>query len=362
MPIILPSPKIQWRTIKKGSVPCVRSVMSRASTSPGKSGRLYPSGCFTIGFVPRSQSSKKDLTYQAECDTWDLLHQVVYNKPGGTHSRIWVKTRDLPRFIDTPYLGKTRSSRGSKGLTNHGKRYVRESCYLLERRYGVKRLGFYTLTIPSCTAVTLYDVALHWTSIQKYFFKLLRNTLYAKGIKEFFYVGVTENQSDRSLRAQAPAYHLHFIMPCYLPNSTNFIVSADTLRALWARALRNYLPEFGGVDFSASVDSAVLRKSAAGYLSKYFTKGSSLRELHPACLPASWYYSSREIKAWYKKSLLKLSSNQCDIILEVITDASFVKFWDFVCTPDSSGDREVIRGYYGSLHNEFGDYLRASPR
>lgn len=346
--MITPRP-IEIKRLPKGKNKALRKKLESPSSSPSMAGRLYPSGAFSIGFVPRQKASPKDLTYQRECDTWDLNETTFYDVPGGRKVRNWCKSRDLPRLVDTHYLGKTRRSRGSRGLTTHGKRYVREACFLLERKYGVKRLGFYTLTIPNCTVVDLYETAICWTEIQKYFFKLLRNKLYASGIKEFDYVGVTENQTKRSVAQAAPCFHLHFIMPCYHPGSTRFLVSSNTIRRLWKQALTNYVPSLRGLNFQASADTAVLRKSASGYISKYFSKGSDVLSIDDAALPNSWYYSSRELKAAYKRSLVRISTEKCRTIIDLITDSSFVLVWGFVCTPDIFSGKDCIRGYYGKL-------------
>lgn len=348
--MIISSPKINFYKCRKGRSRILRRLNNRNSLDAGKSGTLYPDGSFTLGFIPRKKVSAKDAAYQRATDEWDCNYSEQYQAGKGLVRKYsWVHQRDSGRFIDAPYLGKPRAARGTKGLTNYGKRYVRQSCYLLESKYGIKNLGFYTLTIPTCRVNEAWDIALMWTSIYKYFFKLLRNHLYASGIEEVYYVGVTENQSHRSKRDGCPYFHIHFVMPCYIPGTREYAVSANTLRSFWRRAITNFVPLDSRTSWGASVDSQVLRKSASGYLSKYFSKGSDLGEIYPGILPSSWYFSTLEMKAAYKAACRRLDTNICEYIVSNISDKSVVERWDFITTPDPFSDREVVRGYYGVL-------------
>lgn len=346
------SPKrIYVNVLLKGRSKSVRTCLLAPSSSPAMAGTIQPSGRFSMGFVPRKKLSQKDLTYQANCDTWDCTVTSCYKSGRGVIKRYsWVQSRNPHRFIDTPYLGKIqRSRRGLRGLTQYAKKYIRESCYILESKYGVKNLGFYTLTIPTCSLYEAWEVVGNWTRIVKYFFKLLRNYCVKKTSKPLYYVGVHEIQPERSARDSIPYYHAHFVMPCYLPGTWEWIVSSDTFRSIWRQSIIASVPTLRTANFGASVDTSVVRKSASGYLSKYFSKGSSLTP-YPSCsLLSSWYYSSTEMKAMYKSSCTRLSSDDCIYLVNNLTNSSVVEYWDWVTTKSLDNDREVIRGYWGQL-------------
>lgn len=342
--------RLNIKLLPRGRNRAIRRLMTRPVASPALSGTVYPSGSFTLGFVPRKKKSDKEDRYSQDSESWRCSEELRFNSDTGlVRTYHYAQGRTRARFIEPSYLGKARAVRGSKGLTNYGKRYVRESCYILESQYGVKKLGFYTLTVPACGVDEAWDIAIQWTSIYKYFFKLLRNEIASKVDREFLYVGVTENQSKRSSRLGSPYYHLHFVMPCYYPNTTNFLISSHRLRQLWRQALINYVPSLSKACFKASADSQVLRRSASGYLSKYFSKGCQQDEAVALCHPPSWYFSSRSLKNAYKKACKRLSSDLCSYIVSSLSDTTIVEFWDYVTSYSEYCGREVVRGYYGQI-------------
>lgn len=356
--VILPQPYVRHYKMPKGRSPATRKLRRKNTLDPKQAGTLYPSGKFTMGFIPRRKISKKDFTYQAQSDTWDCNYsEQAQPGKGIVRKYSWVQQRSPARFIESSYLGKSRKNRGSTGLTRHGKRVVNESCYILEREYGVKNLGFYTLTIPTCSVDEAWEICFNWAKVYKYFFKLLRNHLYATGYKELYYVGVSENQRERAEKQGCPFYHIHFVMPCYSPGSYKWRVSADTLRILWKRAVCNVCPTLAESSFSASVDAAVLRKSASGYLSKYFSKGTDILGIHSLVIPKTWYFCSLEMKTAYKAECKRLSGNLCDYILESKHDKTSVLYWNYLTTVAPGSDREVVRGYYGQLSPDMRDFV-----
>jgi hypothetical protein len=200
-------------------------------------------------------------------------------------------------------------------------------------------------------------VALSWGKIYKYFFKLLRNEISKQVSAPIHYVGVVENQSKRSAGGDTPYYHLHFVMPCHLPGTTRFLVSADTIRGLWKRAITNYVPSLADASFSASVDTQTLRKSASGYLSKYFSKGGGVVGLCPDYLVSSWYYSSRELKALYKSMCTPISSQMAQYIFDVSNVPEFIICISPVYIPSVLCPSGVLRGYWGIASEIFREFL-----
>jgi len=357
MPIICPR-RINSQLLPQARDPVIRNLLGKPSVGCMYSGRLYPSGAFTLGAVPPLKRTIKDIRYHEEARTWRCNKEFRYDL-GDDREVIYTrfKSRDLNRFIEAPYLGKTRKRRGSHGLTRHGRRYINESCGILERMYGIGHLGFYTTTIPTCSVDEARLVALSWAKIYKYFFKLLRNEITRQTQSPIHYVGVVENQSQRSAGADVPYYHLHFVMPCHVSGTTKFIVSADTIRSLWRRAITNYVPSLGGASFSASVDSQVLRKSASGYLSKYFSKGGGIVGVSPDLLVPSWYYSSRELKALYKSECTPIGSEMAQYIFDVSDVPEFIICISPVYTTSDRCPSGVLRGYWGIASDMFREFL-----
>lgn len=286
------------------------------------------------------------------------MERITHSSSAGRiRTQFWVQGKTPNRLVEPSYLGKVKSRRGSKGLTRKGKRYVREGSYLMESVFGVKRLGFYTITIPSCNFDEAWEVAFNWTKIYKYFFKLLRNKIREVSDEPIYYLGVSENQSSRSAKDNIPYYHLHFICPCFIGRSSRFILPANTLRQLWRQALTNFVPSLAGAEFGASVDCQVLRKSAAGYLSKYFSKGSDLTSIPSICIPPSWYYSSRELNELFKNTCRRLEHRRAAELMDALPIDYLVSHYDYILTKDSNSSLEFIRGIYGQTTPEFYLYL-----
>lgn len=352
MPIILPPPRLNIKFLPKGKNRKLSQRLLNSCASPLMSGTLYPSGRFSFGFVPPKQKSLRDREHELSSQDWECLRSEHYNSEQGTvHKYQWVNRKPpRPRFIDGHYLGKTRARRGTKGLTRHGKKFVRESCFLLEKLKGIKNLGFYTFTLPSMSSEEALEVATKWAEIRKYLFRLIRKE-YEKANEKFFCIGVVENQAERTSRYGYPSYHIHAIFPCYRVRSKEFVVRAERLRALWRRAISNYVPSFSDRDYGASVDAQILRKSAAGYLSKYFSKGSALDAIPQHLLPSSWYFSSLETRRFYKLNLRHLYSQDCLFILQTLRDKELVSYWDYVFSPGKGEAQDVLRGYIGVLRN-----------
>lgn len=357
MPIICPR-RLNSQLLPQASDKGISDLLGKPSVGVMYSGRLYPSGAFTLGAVPPLKRTIKDIRYHEEARTWRVNRDIRYDGDIGivkTDTRF--KSRDLPRFIEAPYLGKTRRRRGSRGLTRHGRRYINESCGILERMYGVKHLGFYTTTIPTCSVDEARLVALSWVKIYKYFFKLLRDEISKRIDGAIYYVGVNENQSKRSSGGDVPYYHLHFVMPCHMPGTSKWIVSANNLRSLWRRAICNYVPSLSDTSFAASVDAEVLRKSASGYLSKYFSKGADVIGLSQDYLLPSWYFSSRELKTLYKSMCTPISSEMAQYIFDVSDVSEFVVCLHPVYTASDRCPSGVLRGYWGIASDMFREFL-----
>lgn len=242
--------------------------------------------------------------------------------PNGEFS-IWEEKKELrvePPPEDPDYLGlsllpnshrvalgmadppKTRAQRGLKGITRHAARMTRNAAFLLESKYPLKRLGFYTFTIPPLDETSDYAVGREWAEIVRIFLQSVTRLLSAAGLPTS-YVGCTEIQEGRYARDGGLPLHLHIVVVGRTRINGPWAIHSDQWRALWRSAILARCPEFSGVSFRAAVDTEPLKKTAAGYLGKYMSKGvESLGRIlaeDPGLaefLPRSWSHCSLKLR------------------------------------------------------------------
>lgn len=248
-----------------------------------------------------------------------MLNSRIF--PNGEFS-IWDEKRSLavePPPEQPDYLGLTllsnshkvalgmseppreRAKRGSKGITRHGARMVRNAAFLLQQRYGKDVLGFYTFTLPPTSATTEYALSLQWSEVVRVFLQSVKRLLEAAGLPGS-YVGCTEIQMKRYRERGGMPLHLHLLCVGRLRGKA-WAIHSDQWRALWRRAVVGRCAEYERVSFSSSVDTVKVNKSVEGYLSKYMSKG--VAALSPMVvedpgivefLPSSWWFCGTRLR------------------------------------------------------------------
>lgn len=301
----------QARTSEK-----VRQLVDSNTTSSYQLvGRITPSGRLTVGRVPIKKVIQDDIQYERTRVKTEFYKRLHW------HYREGLITETLERTIEPEQLGLSSVSNchkdnqprrhGLKGISPNGRKVVREACYLLERRYK-KRLGFYTLTCPYTDLQSVYSYNKDIAYIQRSFFQELKREYERKGC-QWSYCSVLEIQPKRFERDGVPVLHIHYVAPCYLPNSYTWILTASEIRVLWGRVLRNCLGQEPNT--GASIDAAVIRSTAVGYISKYFSKSNEnlgyIAEICPDQLPSQWWSTSRNVRACIEANICTLPLAVC---------------------------------------------------
>ena len=98
-------------------------------------------------------------------------------------------------------------------------------------------------------------------------------------------------------------------------------ISASLLRSIWRRILVGilgkdvFLQEPCQKNFGASIDCSTIRKSAAAYIGKYMSKGSTtveaMQEAGFEHYPSQWWTACKTVKAMFANSVIRLDSNTC---------------------------------------------------
>lgn len=202
---------------------------------------------------------------------------------------------------------------GTKGITNYGKRLVSNVSKILERKYGVKNIGFCTLTLPKLTRRQLEVLNENWADVVERYFKELNRFTERRTNKPLEYVAVFEIQEKRFKRTGQSYPHIHYIYPCKIGKKKDWLVSANKKREIWQRILKNFFNLHNlrlkeTQSFKASVDCQVVRKSVGGYLCKYLTKGGSLLEeiQKTNVLPKQWWTASKRVKQMFRDSIVTI--------------------------------------------------------
>lgn len=274
-------------------------------------GYLRSSGKVTVGVVPRESPSDEgdscaDIYRDAlERSFWDahdgLVKETVFpSSPLGLSS--------VPNHhSDASDIDKQSSRYGLQGLTAAGKERIQEGSLLLEHRYGVRSLGFYTLTCPYTELELIAEFNRNIAQIQRRYFQKCKRA-YEKRGQYWHYVSVLEFQSKRWDRDWVAALHVHYVAPCYKEGTKCWVLHATQLREMWAISCHEVL----GVQLncSAAVDSQVCKKSVSGYLSKYMCKGGimleQIAEMDDSQLPHQWWSMSAYLRSQVKMKCIQI--------------------------------------------------------
>ena len=242
-------------------------------------------------------------TISKSCDL--QKRQVVIKEEG--RPLYLSKARNCHKSTSKPY--------GEKGITKYGKKVVSNTALLLEQRYGKKRLGFGTCTLPPMSVRQQKVINANWSEIVRRFYQKLSR--YFRSIdRQFLYVGVTEIQEKRFEKTGVPVPHLHFVYVSRDTSRGRYLLSSQLAWGFWNSAVNQVLrlkgckPVMGLGGHKGSVRLEPVRKSASGYLGKYLSKGSKvvkqMQEQGWIEFPKQWWTACSFCKTMFKKSLIHL--------------------------------------------------------
>ena len=302
-------------------------------------GTLYPDNSLSIGYVPKKSISQSEAEYKRLYESQYHVYEEPVNDYRGYRKetrRVFEPGVALASISESSKLSQKRGGYGGKGITAYGQRVLRNGAILLERRYSRRRLGFFTATIPYVDRTALRIIRASWGRITSRFFQEISRE-YDRKKTEFAYYGCTEIQEKRYRATGDCVPHLHWVAPCYVSHSYEFVTDANWLRRVWnnilyttvARGMEGRVPSIP--KDGASIDAQIVKKSAGGYIGKYMSKGTKIcDELNEAGyedLPKQWWFSNKLGKDLYKSSLIAIPSKVAEEIFYYHDDYTKADFF-----------------------------------
>lgn len=281
-------------------------------------GRIYPSGDFSVGIVPKKKIAKGDKEYEANHGRI-TRHEVRWQEEGQTYVEGYLRYHPAPlpspNLVNPPEFSQPkRKAYGEGGITTYGRRMVSSAATILQQEWGRRCTGFGTLTLPPMSAQIEAHVCADWANLTRKFFQELRRHQRRHGGDQR-YVQVTEIQEERWQKRGELGLHIHFLYKARKhAYSKNWIISADWCRDTWRRILANSLGMSACEIPKPRCELAIVKKSAAGYMGKYMSKGGkfleSIKEAvkGKGLLPKQWWGIADTLRDDVKKCIIRLDS------------------------------------------------------
>lgn len=336
------------------------------------SGTIYPDKSFSLGIVPREKKRRAESQYDRAHEQQDPVNYSNLTdwltgslNIGGKFCSL----SEAPLFIRSPKSSReSRGKYGKHGITAFGRRFIKNACILLERKYGKKRLGFATATLPGMDRDTCHAINGQLSDITRRFYQKIRR-IYQKRGSQFIYVGCVEIQEKRFGNTGLPVPHLHFVYVAKDGLHTGYTCNTKDFYTAWNESVNECLvrvgmpPIMGHGGHKGSVKLESIRTSAAAYIGKYLSKGcgvvKAMQEKDFEEFPKQWWTACMQTKKLYMSALIKPSQEElkalfygCEHYLQdgLLTWMSFIDVLinDVYCR----------MGLVGTMSNEMYDAFR----
>jgi hypothetical protein len=322
--------------------------------SKGYKGKLYPYGGFTGGYDCASDKQAKhnntvsERNYQARIQTHkDFEAQYYTYKLGDNEVQIplsedlsgilkpheLVHLRDearaaaarlkSSRSVDLTMLSIShkRKRKGLKGISVLGKHTVKSAAALMEQKYGRRRLGFNTVTIPPLPNAIRQLLHENWSYFVKLFVQTYKRILIKNKATSDSMIVVSEIQEKRYKKYGELNLHLH-IVALGNDGKGRYYINPNQLKSLVKSTIFNLIKKYSKSDYMGAIksledvnwrccaDMQTVKKSVVSYIGKYLSKGvKALQDIAPddlLLLPKQWWYCTKAVKNAVKTLTLRL--------------------------------------------------------
>lgn len=337
--------------------------------------RIWEDGSFSLGYVPYSVAeceAEEPPSGYSEFQEDLIAGGIVGFGILGQLQRmqenpdVYKRSESVVPFGSSlaPNSHREGQKRGQLGISTHGKKLVRNAALRLEREVGINQLTFLTLTIPGIQQQGALNICENWAEIVRVFQQRLKRMLQAKGLSGEM-VGVTEVQEKRFRETNVPALHLHILFQgrrCY----EHWALTPTQIREAWKGVISPYLPIDNGEFYWQAMENVQrVKKSAAGYLGKYMSKGvSTVNAIHEVIpdivLPSCWYLCSSSLRRKVRGNITYFTSKAFPAFETVISSDSIPEsiLWLRPVDLDIGNNRIIRVGYVGRMNYSLLDTVR----
>lgn len=242
---------------------------------------------------------------------------------------------------------------GKGGITSYGRKMVKSAATLIQKMPG-KRTTFATVTMPTLPPHLRRELALVWPELLRQMLQWLTRQLKKSGLPGLV-CSVTEVQPGRLAEHEEAYLHLHLVWPNHGGRYGEWAVDCVALRAWCSEFLQRR--GIWVADAWVNVDTQQVKKTAAGYLSKYMSKGASeIEEFANDCgwdaIPGQWWNLTKPARDLVRKYTHE-GFDAGHLLLSVIDHAlhacDMSPFWGLSQAVLVIGGRESHVGWYGGL-------------
>lgn len=342
-------------------------------------GTIWPSGDFSVGlkWVDRHGPHKHDRRTmlqaydESQSGRWTVEAQEqreVYSYPGGWADAVaaeecyqnpsfFEEGAGAPLTLANAPNSHTAASRpekyGKTGITGYGRKMVRSAATLIQKMPN-KRITFATVTLPTLPMQLRAELARQWPEFVRQLLQILSRWLKREGLPALV-CSVSEIQPKRLEETDEGYLHLHLIWPNHWAKSGNWAIDVDRLRSWCCEFLQNRGIWVDGAWVRVNVQQ--VRKTAAGYLSKYMSKGVEEIEAFAAdcgwdCVPGQWWNLTKPARDLVKKYTRRgedVGAMLSHLASRAIADPQGWGFWYIHPIEHDLGDRVVIVGWVGNM-------------
>lgn len=322
-------------------------------------GKVWENGEFGVAVAPKEHPEcpfdLNKLAIPPEEEEWN--RNLV--KAHGAIEVLKFKGIDPLGFSPLPKNHKP-GNRGSKGITAHGKKLIRNGCWRLEHENKRDVLTFATFTLPDVSTYESIVISQNWGKIQRVFIQKLTRTLRKEGLPGEV-VGAVEIQEKRALRDNILAIHLHLVFVGRLPGQTWALAPCE-YGELWKTVIQEFLyNEPHAYDWSAVHNVQRVKKSVEGYLGKYASKGvkslgKMAEKFGESNLPKHWYTCTNSLRDRVLSSRVQLSAGKAKTLVNMCVDFGDVFFvYRKPIEVEFPSGKIVTVGWFGRIKEEYID-------
>lgn len=313
------------------------------------SGWLWEHGAFGLSSVKRKKIGQIGEQSPPE-HPGDWVEWVKYHRDG-SQTRTRMRPLACQSSLSRTATEKTRTRRGLRGMTSHGRKVVTGAAHRIESLAPRYTVSFVTLTLPAANQAQLNQVARSSPKWLKVLCQRVARSLRKQKLPGHL-VAVLEIQPKRAASTGLYALHVHMVFQGRRGGKA-WVLTPVQIRDIWRNTLRRYHSFYESANFDSSENVQCVKQSASGYLGKYLSKGGAevaeAAEKCPDALPSSWYYCSLALRRAVLGARVRLSGGMAEQFLRAVERGFEGLLYLRRVTVTSSDGTEFGIGTYGRL-------------